>query len=199
MNHSAELQRVCVYCASSELCDDDFKREAYRLGELLAENGTRIVYGGGGRGLMGQLASGALARGGHVVGIMPRFMQELEWGHPGLTELEIVEDMRERKHRMLTGSDAAIALPGGCGTLEELLEAITLKRLGIYLQPIIMVNTRGFFDPLLELLERAVQERFMDARHLEMWRVAASADDVIDAIRNSCSWNVEARQYAALT
>jgi uncharacterized protein (TIGR00730 family) len=197
-NQFGELRRVCVYCASSELCDDDFKREAYRLGELLAENGTRIVYGGGGRGLMGQLASGALNRGGHVVGIMPRFMQELEWGHPGLSELEIVEDMRERKHRVLTGSEAAIALPGGCGTLEELLEAITLKRLGIYLQPIVMVNTRGFFDPLLELLERAVHERFMDARHLEMWRVAPNANTTLDAIRSSARWTADARHYAAL-
>jgi uncharacterized protein (TIGR00730 family) len=192
------LNRVCVYCASSELCDDIFKAEAYRLGELLAQNRTRIVYGGGGRGLMGQLASGALAQGGHVTGIMPRFMQELEWGHPGLTELEIVEDMRERKHRMLTGSDAAIALPGGCGTLEELLEAITLKRLGIYLQPIVMVNTRGFFNPLLELLERAVGERFMDLRHLEMWRVAGRAEDVLEAIQDSQPWTADARRYAAL-
>lgn len=185
-----------MYCASSELCDDGFKREAYRLGEVLAENGTRIVYGGGGRGLMGQMASGALASGGHVTGVLPRFMQELEWGHPALSELEIVENMRERKHRMLTGSDAAIALPGGCGTLEELLEAITLKRLGIYLQPIIIVNTRGFFDPLIEMLQRAVDEHFMDERHRDMWRVAAGADDVIEVIRTSPAWTSEAREFA---
>ncbi len=190
---------MCVYCASSELCDDEFKRQAYRLGELLASRGVRIVYGGGARGLMGQLASGALARGGHVTGVMPRFMQELEWAHAGLSELQIVEDMRERKHRMLTGSDAAIALPGGCGTLEELLEAITLKRLGIYLKPIVMVNTRGFFDPLVELLEHAVRERFMDERHRQMWRVAECAGDVIGAIESSAPWSVEARHYATLT
>lgn len=193
------LRRVCVYCASSDVCDDIFKAEAYRLGEVLANHGVRIVYGGGGRGLMGRLASGSLASGGHVIGVLPRFMQELEWGHPGLTELEIVENMRERKHRMLTGSDAAIALPGGCGTLEELLEAITLKRLGIYLCPIVMVNTLGFFDPLLELLSRAVQERFMDVRHLDMWRVAANADQVMEAIHSSPSWSAEAQQYATLT
>lgn len=199
MKEPAELRRVCVYCASSELCDEIFKCEAYLLGELLAESGARIVYGGGGRGLMGQLASGALARGGHVVGIMPRFMHDLEWGHPGLTELEIVEDMRERKHRMLTGSDAAIALPGGCGTLEELLEAITLKRLGIYLQPIIIVNTRGYFDPLLEMFDRAVQEHFMDARHLEMWRIAGSAEQAMGAIKSSAAWSADARQFAVPT
>ena len=198
-SHSLQLRRVCVYCASSDLCDAEFKQAAYRLGQVLAEHGTRIVYGGGGRGLMGQLASGALARGGHVTGIMPRFMQELEWGHPGLTELEIVEDMRERKHRMLTGSDAAIALPGGCGTLEELLEAITLKRLGIYLQPIVMLNTRGFFDPLLQLLASAVRQRFMDERHLQMWHVAQAPEDVLQAISASASWSAAARLYATLT
>ena len=198
MSQCLNLNSVCVYCASSEQCDDAFKREAHRLGEVLAANGVAIVYGGGRRGLMGQLASGALAAGGHVTGILPRFMQELEWGHPGLTALEIVENMRERKHRMLTGSGAAIALPGGCGTLEELLEAITLKRLGIYLQPIVMVNTRGFFDPLLDLLQRAVRERFMDAKHLQMWTVIDHAGAVIEAIQDSPPWAEQARQYAVL-
>ncbi|HKD92534.1 MAG TPA: TIGR00730 family Rossman fold protein [Terriglobales bacterium] len=176
-NHS---HRVCVYCASSDLCDDVYKREAYRLGVLLAQSRVRIVYGGGGRGLMGQLAAGALACGGHVTGIMPRFMQELEWGHTGLSELQIVEDMRERKHRMLAGSNAAIALPGGCGTLEELLEAITLKRLGIYDQPIVIVNQRDYFAPLLNLLDRAVRERFMEPCHLELWQVAKDADEAVE-------------------
>jgi len=162
------------------LCDDVYKREAYRLGVLLAQSSVRIVYGGGGRGLMGQLAAGALACGGHVTGIMPRFMQEREWGHTGLSELQIVEDMRERKHRMLAGSNAAIALPGGCGTLEELLEAITLKRLGMYDQPIVIVNQRDYFAPLLDLLDRAVRERFMEPCHRELWQVAKDADEAVE-------------------
>lgn len=173
-------RRVCVYCASSDLCDDVYKREAYRLGSLLAQSRVPIVYGGGGRGLMGQLAAGALAHGGHVTGIMPRFMQEREWGHTGLSELQIVEDMRERKHRMLAGSVAAISLPGGCGTLEELLEAITLKRLGIYDQPIVIVNQRDYFAPLLDLLDRAVRERFMEPCHLELWQVAKDAEEAVE-------------------
>ena len=122
------------------------------MGEVLATEGLEIVYGGGARGSMGALADGALSQGGRVLGILPRFMADLEWGHAGLTELELVEDMRIRKHLMLTRSQAAIALPGGSGTLEELLEAITLKRLGLYLNPILLVNTRGFFNPLLEVL-----------------------------------------------
>ena len=140
--------RICVYCASSEHCDRIYHDAARTLGRLLAEAGCTIVYGGGAVGLMGSLANGALAAGGEVIGIIPRFMTEVEWQHPGLASLEVVEDMRERKHRLLTGSDAVVALPGGCGTLEELFEALTLKRLGLYFNPIVLVNTNGFYAPL---------------------------------------------------
>src|SRR3569833_1005510 len=118
------------------------------MGMLLARDKCSVVYGGGAVGLMGALANGALAAGGDVIGIIPRFMTEIEWQHPGLASLEIVEDMRERKHRLLTGSDAVAALPGGCGTLEELFEALTLKRLGRYFNPIVLVNTNDFYTPL---------------------------------------------------
>ena len=141
------LMRVCVYAASSAKVAPGFHAAARALGATLAREGCSIVYGGGSQGLMGSLADGALAEGGEVVGILPRFMADLEWGHPGLTHLELVEDMRERKHKLLTGSDAVVALPGGCGTLEELFEAITLKRLGIYFSPILLLNTRGFYAP----------------------------------------------------
>jgi uncharacterized protein (TIGR00730 family) len=133
-----------------------------------------------------------------VVGILPRFMADLEWGHQGLTELKLVEDMRTRKHLMLTGAQAAIALPGGCGTLEELLEAITLKRLGLFLGPIILVNTRGFFHPLLELLAHAVGEHFMDERHALMWQVVAHPEDVPDALERATAWTAEFRSFAAV-
>ena len=110
---------------------------------------------------MGAVADGALARGGTVRGILPRFMMDLEWGHPKLTELRIVEDLRIRKHLMLSESHGLVALPGGCGTLEELFEALTLKRLGLYVHPIVLLNTRNYFAPLIELLNHAVEERFM--------------------------------------
>ena len=119
--------RLCVYCASSEHVDRAYHEAAGQLGRTLAEQGCTLVYGGGAVGLMGSLANGALAAGGDVIGIIPRFMTEVEWQHPGLANLEVVEDMRERKHRLLTGSDAVVALPGGCGTLEELFEALFLK------------------------------------------------------------------------
>jgi hypothetical protein len=171
---------------------------AFRLGEILARNSIEIVYGGGALGLMGQLANGALANRGKVYGIMPRFMQELEWGHRQLTDLKLVEDMRERKQLMLAGSDAVIALPGGCGTLEELFEAITLKRLAIYLKPIVLVNTRRFFDPCIQLLQRCVEERFMNPQHLEMWQVVDTPDDVLPAIQRSPKWTEHARTLAAV-
>ena len=189
---------VCVYCASSRTAHADYRLAARRLGEVLAGAGITIVYGGGAAGSMGALADGALEAGGRVIGILPRFMADLEWGHPGLSDLQLVEDLRTRKHLMLTMSQAAIALPGGSGTLEELLEAITLKRLGLYLNPIVLVNTRGFFDPLLEVLRRAVAEHFMDTRHLSMWQVVATPDEIPQALASAPGWSAEARSFAAL-
>ncbi|MGH8258877.1 MAG: TIGR00730 family Rossman fold protein [Steroidobacteraceae bacterium] len=192
------MSSVCVYCASSRSAHREFREAAYRLGEVLAQQGYGVVYGGGAVGSMGALADGALSRGGRVTGILPRFMAELEWGHKGLTELELVEDMRTRKHLMLLRSAAAVALPGGSGTLEEVLEAISLKRLGLYLHPIVLVNTRAYFDPLLALLEHAVAERFMDARHLEMWRVVERPEQVPEAIESAPRWTERARGFAAV-
>jgi uncharacterized protein (TIGR00730 family) len=195
---SQARQAVCVYCASSRESHPEFREAAFRLGGVLADRGLGIVYGGGARGSMGALADGALSRGGRVVGILPRFMADLEWGHPGLSELELVEDMRIRKHLMLSRSQGAIALPGGSGTLEELFEAITLKRLGLYLSPIVLVNTRGFFDPLLQLLDDAITERFMDERHARMWEVVAAPEEVPEALDRSQAWTEESRNFAAL-
>jgi uncharacterized protein (TIGR00730 family) len=196
--HEQQERAVCVYCASSRISHPDYRDAAQRLGTVLARNGFSIVYGGGAVGSMDALADGALAQGGRVIGILPRFMDELEWGHKGLSELQLVEDMRTRKHLMLTRSQAAVALPGGCGTLEELLEAITLKRLGLYLNPIVLVNTRRFFDPLLAQLAQAVEERFMDERHLQMWNVVSVPEEVPAALLRASEWTAEARKFAAL-
>ncbi|HEY0179713.1 MAG TPA: TIGR00730 family Rossman fold protein [Dokdonella sp.] len=190
--------RVCVYCASSEHCARAYHEAAAALGGALAAAGCTIVYGGGAVGLMGALANAALAAGGDVVGVIPRFMTAVEWQHPGLATLEVVEDMRERKHRLLTGSDAVVALPGGSGTLEELFEAITLKRLGLYLNPIVLVNTNGFYTPLQRFMEQIVAERFMNPRHLEMWTLVDRVDDVLPAIRAAPRWREDALAYAAV-
>jgi uncharacterized protein (TIGR00730 family) len=195
---NASARAVCVYCASSRVSHADYRLAARRLGAVLAGERIRIVYGGGAAGSMGALADGALAAGGEVIGILPRFMADLEWGHPGLTQLQLVEDLRVRKHQMLAMSQAAIALPGGSGTLEELLEAITLKRLGLYLNPIVLVNTRDFFAPLLTLLAHTVEERFMDVRHLSMWQVVATPEEVPAALARAPAWSAAARSFAAL-
>lgn len=197
MNAAVE-RAVCVYCASSSSCDPEFHAVARRLGELLAADGRPLVYGGSRIGSMGALADGALARGGRVIGILPQFLRDMEISHDGLTELHIVEDMRTRKHLMLSRAEAVVALPGGCGTLEELLEVVTLKRLGIFLGPIVIVNTRGFYAPLFALFEAAVRERFMDARHLAMWQVVAGAEDVVPALAAAPRWTPDARRFATL-
>lgn len=190
--------RVCVYCASSAQCDPVYKDAARALGRTLAEAGCTVVYGGGATGLMGALADGALAAGGDVIGIIPRFMVEVEWQHPGVGDLQIVEDMRERKHRLLTGSDAVIAMPGGSGTLEELFEALTLKRLALYFNPIVLLNTNGFYEPLQRFMEQTVEHRFMNREHLRMWSLVDRVEDVLPTIRATPRWGEDARSYAAV-
>jgi len=190
--------RICVYCASSEHVDRAYHEAAGQLGRTLAEQGCTLVYGGGAVGLMGSLANGALAAGGDVIGIIPRFMTEVEWQHPGLANLEVVEDMRERKHRLLTGSDAVVALPGGCGTLEELFEAMTLKRLALYLKPIVLLDTNGFYAPLERFLEQTIEQRFMNPQHRALWTSVARVEDVLPTIRATPDWDATARSYAAV-
>lgn len=190
--------RICVYCASSQECDPHYHEVAFRLGALLAKSGSTVVYGGGSAGSMGAVANGALSMGGEVIGIIPRFMADLEWGHPGLTRLELVEDMRERKHRLLTDSDAVIALPGGCGTLEELFEALTLKRLGLYFNPIILLNTRGFYSPLQSFMESVIAEQFMNTEHLAMWSLVNEPEEVLPAIEATPRWREDARDIAVV-
>jgi uncharacterized protein (TIGR00730 family) len=191
--------RICVYCASSEHVDRSYHDAAGALGRTIAEAGYTLVYGGGAVGLMGSLANGALAAGGDVIGIIPRFMCEVEWQHPGVANLEIVEDMRERKHRLLTGSDAVVALPGGCGTLEELFEAMTLKRLALYPKPIVLLNTNGFYAPLEHFLEQTIEQRFMNPQHRALWTRIDRVEDVLPTIRATPDWDADARNYAAVT
>ena len=190
--------RICVYCASSEHVDRRYHAAAAALGRAIAEAGCTLVYGGGAVGLMGSLANAALAAGGDVVGIIPRFMTEVEWQHPGLANLEVVEDMRERKHRLLTGSDAVVALPGGCGTLEELFEAMTLKRLALYLKPIVLFDVDGFYAPLERFLEQTIEQRFMNPQHRALWTSVPRVEDVLPTIRATPDWDVHARDYAAV-
>ena len=190
--------RICVYCASSAQAPAHFGEAAYELGRLLAANGITVVFGGGGIGSMGRLADGVLMEGGEIIGVMPHFMKDLEWAHPQLKSILWTRDLAERKAVLLDGTDAVIALPGGCGTFEELLEVITLKRLGLYLNPIVIVNQSGFYDPLIVLLKRSVRERFMDERHLKMFSVIQNVSEVLEAVRTADPWSQESRNFATL-
>jgi len=190
--------RVCVYCGSSRQCDPVYLDAAERLGRELARNGVTIIYGGGAVGLMGALAEGALAEGGKVIGIIPGFMNELDWGHKGITELRVVRDIHERKRLMIQDANAVVALPGGSGTLDELLEAISLKRLALFLGPIVVLNTRSYFDDLLLALERCVSERFMDPRHKSMWSVVNDPAEVLPAIHSAPPWDSKSLNFAGI-
>ena len=192
------IQSVCVYSASSTKIADCYFRAARELGELLAHHGIRLVNGAGNLGLMRACADACLAEGGQVTGVIPRFMIEQGWHHTGLTELIITEDMHTRKQTMARLSDAAIALPGGCGTLEELLEIITWKQLGIYLKPVVILNINGYYNPLLQMLEKAVEEHFMRPEHQAIWHVAHTPEEALDLLEEIPMWNKEVRKFAAI-
>jgi uncharacterized protein (TIGR00730 family) len=193
-----QVRRVCVFCASSSKVDSGYREAAHDLGELLAGNDIEIVYGGGAAGPMGSLAEGALANGGSVIGVIPKFMLDLEWGHTGLTELMVVSTMHERKELMLKGADAAVALPGGSGTLEELIETITKKRLGFFLNPIVIVNINGFFEPFIRQIDQCIDQRFMAREHRNMISVVSSPAEVVPAIKTAPPWSANSRGFAAL-
>lgn len=189
---------ICVYCASSTKIAPAYFEVAKQLGVLLAEAGMGIINGAGNIGLMGALSDAALAAGGKVTGVIPHFMVEQGWSHTGLTRLIEVEDMHTRKQTMAQLSDAVIALPGGCGTLEELLEIITWKQLGLYLHPIVILNIDHYFDPLLAMLQKAVDEHFMRPQHSAMWAVTDSPAEAVRLVRTLPEWDPNLRKIAAI-
>lgn len=191
--------QICVYCASSNQVAPIYFEAVDQLAINLVDHQATVIYGGGGIGLMGKLADSVLSRGGRIVGIMPEFMRSVEWAHKGVSEFRFVEDMHERKRAFLDGTDALIALPGGCGTLEELLEAITLKRLGLFTKPILILNTNRFYDPLIAMLERCIEENFMAPQHGQMWTVVDEPNQAIEAIHRAPQWDAEAIKFATLT
>jgi uncharacterized protein (TIGR00730 family) len=173
-------------------------QDAANLGEILAQNNIEIIYGGGSIGLMGAMADAALKANGSVVGIIPEFMVEMEWAHPGVENMVVVQTMHERKFKMVENTDAIIALPGGSGTFEELLEVITSKRLGHYTRPIIIVNLNGFYDPLIAQFERSIEDQMMDSRHQDMWTVVSTSGEVLCAIQDTDQWPDNAINFAAV-
>ena len=189
---------IAIYCASSTQIRESFFKAAEDVGRLLAEKGVGVVTGAGNLGLMNSVENAALEAGGHVTGVIPKFMVREGWHHTGLSELIVTTDMHERKHTIANITDGCIALPGGCGTLEELLEVITWKQLGLYLKPIVILNTRGYYDPLLAQLQRGIDEHFMGPRHAEIWRVASTPEEAIDLVLSTPLWDASVRKFAAI-
>lgn len=190
--------KVCVYCASSAKVSKKYFDAAETLGVLMANNEHTLIYGGGSLGLMGKIADTMLAHGGHVKGILPRFMDEVEWGHKDISEMVLVEDMHERKKLLIDGVDAVVALPGGCGTLEELSEVVTLKRLGKFTKPIVILNLDGFYDPLKALFEKMIEEKFMRQEHRAIYTFVDTVEEIIPAIKNAPAWDADAISFAAV-
>lgn len=193
-----DIKNVCVYSASSTKIASIYFEIAEELGHLLARKGINLINGAGSSGLMGTISNAALQAGGIVTGVIPRFMVEQRWHHQGLTHLVETETMHERKQLMAEMSDGVIALPGGCGTLEELLEIITWKQLGIYLKPIVILNVNGYFDPLLDMLQKAIEENFMREEHRAIWQVATTAEEAVEQLFQAPAWSREIRKFAAV-
>jgi uncharacterized protein (TIGR00730 family) len=176
------LSSVCVFCGSNGGADPAYLETATNTGRALAERGVRLVYGGGKVGMMGAVADGALDAGGEVVGVIPRQIFDLEIGHEGVSELRVVGSMHERKALMAELADAFVAVPGGIGTLEELIEVYTWSQLGIHDKACGVLNVRGYYDGLAAFLDHAVREGFLRPQHRAVLTVAEDPEQLLDAL-----------------
>ena len=173
------VRRVAVYCGSADGTNPAYLAEARALGAAIAAAGLGLVYGGANIGLMGAVADAALARGAHAIGVLPELLAGREIAHDGLTQFELVSTMHERKARMVELADAFLVLPGGYGTLEELLEVVTWAQLGLHAKPCIVINTAGYWDGLLAFLDSAVAAGFIKQKNRDLLRVAANAEEAV--------------------
>jgi uncharacterized protein (TIGR00730 family) len=180
--------RVCIFASSSSRIKNEFAHAASELGMLLARAGTEVVYGGGGIGLMGILADKIIENNGTITGVIPSFMKDQGWGHTDVNEMIITDDMAERKKQMFAMADAVVALPGGVGTLEELTEAITLKQLGLFRGPIIILNTLDFYKSLIDFFEHMVSENFLRHEHKAIWEIATTPLEVMTLLAKKDNW-----------
>lgn len=193
-----KMMNVCVFAASSDLIDNVYSDAASELGTLLAEAGMNIIYGGGCIGLMGKLADAAIEKGGSITGVIPAFMRTEGWGHEMVNKMIVTSDMSERKKWMFDKSDAVIALPGGIGTLEELTEAITLKQLGLYKGPIIILNISDFYKSFIDFLEHMISNHFLRLEHKSMWEIVESPSEALKALANYKGWLEDPRKIARI-
>lgn len=192
------IKSIAVYCASSNKVRASFVDAAERLGELIAADGRRLVYGDGGIGLMAAVARGALKAGGEVVGVIPQFMVDQGWNNADSTQTIVTQTMHERKATICNISDAMVALPGGIGTFEELLECLTWKQLGLHHNPVVILNTDGYYDKLLACIDLMIDEQMMRPIHKEMFVVVNTPEEVLPAIMNAPEWDPNTRRLAAI-
>ena len=193
-----KLSSVAVYCSSSNKVRSSYMEAAELLGGMLAKAGIRLVYGDGGIGLMAAVAKGALDAGGEVLGVIPQFMVDQGWNNPTSTETIVTQTMHERKATICEISDAMVALSGGIGTFEELLECLTWKQLGLHHNPVVILNTDGYYDKLLECLDLMVEEQMMRPIHKDMFVVVRKPEEVLPAIENAPKWDPSTRRLASI-
>lgn len=192
------MKNIAVFCASSPKVPKIYFEDARKVSASLVKAGYGIIYGGGGAGLMGAVADEALRHKGCIKGIIPGFMVDVEWEHKDVEDMVHVETMHKRKELMVQQSAGIVALPGGTGTLEELFEVMSLKKLGQYPHPIVVLNTGGYYDGLLALTSKMVEERFMRPVHNEMWTIVNTPEEVVPAIKNAKLWGEDSIRFAAL-
>jgi uncharacterized protein (TIGR00730 family) len=189
---------VCVFASSSGRIDPEYMEAAAELGILFARSGIEVIFGGGGIGLMGALADAVIENGGKITGVIPSFMNDEGWGHPYIKDMIVTSDMGERKKEMFTKADAVVALPGGVGTLEELTEALTLKQLGLFTGPIVILNTLNFYGSLVSLLDQMIKGHFLRIEHKDMWEISTTPQEVLTALMNNKSWIDNPRKIAKI-
>ncbi|MCB1480349.1 MAG: TIGR00730 family Rossman fold protein [Rhodobiaceae bacterium] len=180
----SDIQSICVYCGSGAGENPAYVEAARRFGALLADHDIRLVYGGGGLGLMGTVARGVLENGGQVLGVIPEFLKSREHMLRDVQDLIVTEDMHHRKRLMFENADAFVALPGGIGTLEELVEMLTWGQLGQHSKPVIIANIAGFWDPLLGLLKEMEREGFIRPGLMATYQIATNPDDILPLIHS---------------
>lgn len=193
-----KIETVSVYCASSTKIDSKYFDAAKRLAQLLAARDITLMNGGGCFGLMSAMTDEMLAAGGEAVGVIPQFMVDHHWNYDKMSSTIVVDSMHERKQYMADHSDAVIALPGGCGTWDEVIEIITWKQLGLYLNPIVLLNIDGYYDPLLAMFDKALEEHFMGTMHANLWNVATTPEEAVDLIFNIPLWDKSFSKFAAI-
>ncbi|HYB53989.1 MAG TPA: TIGR00730 family Rossman fold protein [Thermoanaerobaculia bacterium] len=191
-----DLKRICVYCGSSTARAEPAEREIRSFGRELARRRITLVYGGSTRGLMGAIAEEVLRAGGKVIGVIPKALEGREEAHRGLTELEVVSTMHEREQRLFELADAFVAFPGGFGTMEEILEMVTWKRLGIHGKPIVIANLDGYFDPLLAQFEAAIRSKYANPEDRILFAVAENTEAILTLLEGAPVMSRKAADWA---